>query len=204
MNHKERMISGRPYKCWLDGLPEARLDTASKLYEYNLLHPRENSRRYELLCSILGGTGPGVMINAPFYCDYGVNIYIGKNFFANYNCTMLDVAQITIGDNCLFGPNVALYTAGHPLHPDTRNMGYEYGVPITIGDNVWIGGSTVVNPGVTIGSNVVIGGGSVVTKDIPDNTIAVGNPCRVLREITDEDRRYYYKDRVFEPEDFRS
>ena len=129
----------------------------------------------------------------PFYCEYGTHVFIGKNFFANYNCVMIDVAPIRIGDNCMFGPNVSLYTAGHPIHPATRNSGYEYGKEITVGDNVWIGGSVTILPGVHIGNNVVIGAGSVVSSDIPDMTVAVGNPCRVIRQITDEDKRYFYK-----------
>ena len=129
----------------------------------------------------------------PFYCVYGTHVFIGKNFFATYNCVMIDVAPIRIGDNCMFGPNVSLYTAGHPIHPATRNSGYEYGKEITVGDNVWIGGSVTILPGVHIGNNVVIGAGSVVSSDIPDMTVAVGNPCRVIRQITDEDKRYFYK-----------
>ncbi len=140
------------------------------------------------------GRSEGAWINPPFYCDYGFNIEVGRNFFANYNCTMLDVAKITIGDNCFMAPNVSIYTAGHPVHPDVRNALYEYGIPVTIGDNVWIGGNVVICPGVTIGSNCVIGAGSVVTRDIPDWTIAAGNPCRVIRKITDEDRKYYFRD----------
>lgn len=136
----------------------------------------------------------------PFHCEYGFHIELGKGFYANAGCVMLDVGKIVIGDNVLFGPNVSLYTAGHPIHPESRNSGYEYGIPITIGDNVWIGGSCVVLPGVTIGNNVVIGAGSVVTKDIPDNVCAAGNPCRVIREITEEDRPYYFKDRKFDDE----
>ena len=136
----------------------------------------------------------------PFYCDYGSHIEVGENFFANYNCTILDVAPVKIGDNVLFGPNVSLYTAGHPLHPVSRNSAYEYGISITIGDNVWLGGNVVVTPGVHIGNNVVIGAGSVVTKDIPDNMVAAGNPCRVIREITEEDKKYYYKNRKFDEE----
>ena len=116
------------------------------------------------------------------------HISIGKNFFANYNCTIIDVAKVKIGDNCLLAPNVAIYTAGHPIYPTTRNSAYEYGKAVTIGDNVWIGAGVQVMPGVTIGSNVVIGGGSVVVKDIPSNVVAVGNPCRVVRPITDADK----------------
>ncbi len=139
------------------------------------------------------GKSEGAMINPPFYCDYGTHIEVGKNFFANYNCTILDVAKVKIGDNCMLAPNVAIYTAGHPLHPDTRNSGYEYGKEVTIGDNCWIGGNSVICPGVHIGNDVVIGAGSVVTRDIPDGSIAAGSPCRVIRGITEDDRRLLYK-----------
>ena len=146
------------------------------------------------------GKSEGAFINPPFYCDYGSHIEAGKNFFANYNCTIIDVAKVTIGDNCQMAPNVAIYTAGHPLHPVSRNSMYEYGISVSIGDNVWIGGNTVILPGVHIGSNTVIGAGSVVTKDIPDWVVAAGNPCRVIKQITEEDKKYYYKDREFDPE----
>lgn len=146
------------------------------------------------------GKSDGAVINPPFYCDYGSHIEVGKNFFANYNCTIVDVAKVRIGDNCQMAPNVAIYTAGHPVHPVSRNSAYEYGIEVTIGDNVWIGGNAVIVPGVHIGSNTVIGAGSVVTKDIPDWVIAAGNPCRVIREISEEDRKYYFKDQLFDDE----
>lgn len=146
------------------------------------------------------GKSEGAFINPPFYCDYGSHIEVGKNFFANYNCTIIDVAKVKIGDNCQFAPNVSIYTAGHPIHPAARNSMYEYGIGVTIGDNVWIGGNTVIMPGVHIGSNTVIGAGSVVTKDIPDWVVAAGNPCRVIKQITEEDKKYYYKDREFDSE----
>lgn len=146
------------------------------------------------------GKSEDAFINPPFYCDYGSHIEVGKNFFANYNCTIIDVAKVKIGDNCQMAPNIAIYTAGHPLHPVARNSMYEYGISVTIGDNVWIGGNTVIMPGVHIGSNTVIGAGSVVTKDIPDWSVAVGNPCRVIKKITEEDKKYYYKDREFDSE----
>ncbi len=139
-------------------------------------------------------------INPPFYCDYGNHIKVGKNFFANYNCTILDVSKVTFGDNCMLAPNVAIYSAGHPVHPESRNSMYEYGIDVTIGDNVWIGGNAVICPGVTIGSNTVIGAGSVVTRDIPEWSIAAGNPCRVIRKITEEDKKYYFRDREFDEE----
>lgn len=152
----------------------------------------------------LFGKSEEAFVNPPFYCDYGSHISVGKNFFANYNCTIIDVAKVTIGDNCQMAPNVAIYTAGHPVHPTSRNSLYEYGVEVTIGDNVWIGGNTVILPGVHIGSNTVIGAGSVVTKDIPDWVIAGGNPCKVIRRITEEDKQYYYKDRCFDEDAWKT
>jgi len=149
---------------------------------------------------LFGQSDETTFVNPPFYCDYGSNIFVGKNCFINYNCTMLDNARITMGDNCLLAPNVSIYTAGHTLYPDLRSMGYEYGVAVTIGDNVWIGGDTVICPGVHIGSNCVIGAGSVVTKDIPDWSLAAGNPCRVIRQITEEDKEFYFRKRKISPD----
>lgn len=146
------------------------------------------------------GASEDAFINPPFYCDYGTHIEVGKNFFANYNCTILDVAKVKIGDNCQMAPNVSIYTAGHPIHPATRNTLYEYGKEVTIGDNVWIGGNAVICPGVHIGDNVVIGAGSVVTKDIPDWSVAAGNPCRVLRKITDADQRKLFGEEEIDDE----
>lgn len=148
----------------------------------------------------LFGKSEGAFLNPPFYCDYGSHIEVGKNFFANYNCTIIDVAKVRIGDYCQMAPNVAIYTAGHPVHPVSRNSMYEYGIEVTIGDNVWIGGNTVILPGVHIGSNTVIGAGSVVTRDIPDWVIAAGNPCKVIRKITEADKQLYYKGEKFDEE----
>ncbi len=197
MNHKERMLAGLPYLASEDGLFEERMACKAKIHAYNHLDPALVEEREVLLKSILGKVGRNAWVEAPFRCDYGWNIEVGDNFYANYNLIVLDVGKVTIGDNVLMAPNVAIYTAGHPIHPEVRNTGYEYGIPITIGNNVWIGGNVVLLPGVTIGDNSVIGAGSVVGKDIPANVIAAGNPCRVIREITEEDRRYYFKDRVF-------
>lgn len=202
MNQKQRMLAGLPYKAWLDGLNEERIQNKLKIYDYNLLRPDEDKKMAQMIKDILGKTGDSIFIEQPFHCDYGKNIEVGNNFYANYNCTILDVGKVIIGENVLFAPNVSIYTAGHPFHPQSRNSGYEYGLAVTIGDNVWIGGSVVINPDIKIGNNVVIGSGSVVTKDIPDNVVAVGNPCKVIRKITDDDRKYYFKNREFDVEDY--
>lgn len=178
---------------------EEQKKTRKILRELNTVDPSDFERIGEIVEQLLGKSHKA-FINPPFYCDYGFHIEVGESFFANYNCTIIDVAKVKIGDNCQLAPNVSIYTAGHPVHPDSRNSLYEYGIGVTIGDNVWIGGNTVILPGVHIGSNTVIGAGSVVTKDIPDWVIAAGNPCRVIRKITEDDRRYYYKDREFDEE----
>lgn len=202
MNQKERMLNGLPYKAWLDGLDAERAACKAIIYEFNLLKPDEQERIPEILKKLFGKAGKNIWIEPPFHCDYGWNIEAGENFYANYGLTILDVGKVTFGNNVMIAPNVSIYTAGHPVHPDSRNSGYEYGIPITIGNNVWIGGSVVILPGVTIGDNAVIGAGSVVTKDIPGDVIAAGNPCRVIRKITDEDRNFYYKKREFDVSDY--
>lgn len=202
MTQKERMLANLPYKAWMDGLSEERLENKKRIYQYNHLPPEQWNEQVDLLKRILGKTGDEVYIEPPFHCDYGYNIEVGENFYANYNLVILDVGKVRIGKNVMFAPNVSIYTAGHPVHPDSRNSGYEYGIDITIGDNVWIGGNVCVLPGVKLGDNVVIGAGSVVTKDLPDNVIAVGNPCRIIRKITQEDRDFYYKNRKFDVNDY--
>ncbi len=164
VNQKERMLAGLPYKAWLDGLTEEREACKALVYELNTLRPEERSRIPEIVKRLFGKTGETVYLEPPFHCDYGYNIEVWENFGANYNLTILDVGKVTFGDNVLIAPNVSIYTAGHPVHPQSRNSGYEYGIPIAIGSNVWIGGSVVILPGVTIGDNVVIGAGSVVTQ----------------------------------------
>ncbi len=200
MNQAERMQANLPYKAWLDGLSEQRLENKRRIYEYNHLPPDRWNERGALLKAILGKTGEVVAIEAPFHCDYGRNIEVGENFFANYGLTVLDVGKVRIGKNAQLAPNVGIYTAGHPIHPETRATGYEYGIDITIGDDVWIGANTVILPGVTIGDCCVIGAGSVVNRDIPAWSVACGNPCRVLRQITEADRRLYFGKRVFDDE----
>lgn len=203
MNQKERMLAGLPYKAWLDGLSQERLACQEKLRRFSALPPQAREEAAALLKELFGKTGESVHVVPPLYCDYGTNIQVGENFFANYQLTVLDCAAVTIGDNVQIAPNVSIYTAGHPLHPDSRNSGYEYALPITIGDNVWIGGNVVICPGVTIGDCAVIGAGSVVTRDVPPWTVAAGNPCRVLRQITEADRDFYYKDRKYDVDDYR-
>lgn len=203
MNHKERMLKGLPYKACMDGLPEEHLENKMRIHEYNLCPPDEPEKIEKLIRSILGKAGSNIKVVAPFHCDYGKQIEVGNNFMANYNCIILDVANVIIGDNVMFGPNVSIYTAGHPVYAASRNSGYEYGIKITIGNNVWIGGNSVVNPGVQIGDNTVIGSGSVVTKSIPANVVAAGNPCRVLRKIAEADRHFFYKDKRFDVGDYQ-
>lgn len=193
MTEKEKMLAGKPYLAFGEELLNERQHAKVLNYELNQLHPLDLEKRQDILKQLLGKTGETFYVEPPFRCDYGYNIEIGENFYSNYNCTILDCAKVTIGNNVMFAPNVSLFTAGHPIHSEPRNEGIEYAFPITIGDNVWIGGNVVVNPGVSIGENCVIGSGSVVTKDIPANSIAVGNPCRVIKEITDEDKAYYFK-----------
>ena len=202
MDQKERMLKNLPYKAWMDGLSEERRACQEKLWEFNNLPPERWEERPALLKKLLGGLGERSMLLPPLRCDYGTNIFIGEGVEINYNLTVLDVGRVHIGDRVLIAPNVSISTAGHPIHPQSRRSGYEYGIDVSIGDDVWIGGSVTILPGVHIGSGSVIGGGSVVTKDIPANVVAVGNPCRVLRPITEEDRDYYYQRRPFDVEDY--
>lgn len=199
MDNKYRRDHGMAYYADETILTE-QLTTKRIIREYNEVMPFEPDKGMECLDKVGIVHGDGIYFEPPFHCEYGKHIAVGENFYANTGCIMLDVAQITIGRNVFFGPSVSIYTAGHPLHYESRNSGYEYGIPVMIGDNVWIGGNCVILPGVKIGNNVVIGAGSVVTKDLPDNVIAVGNPCKIMREIIDDDKRYYFKDKKFDDE----
>ncbi|MBQ4105881.1 MAG: sugar O-acetyltransferase [Clostridia bacterium] len=202
MTQYERMVGELPYYVD-DELREIMMNTKLMTHEYNQLSPDNLRRRTEILKKLLGKTGERVHIEQPFHCDYGHNIQVGENFYANYNLTILDCNRVKIGDNVMCAPNVLITTAGHPIHPLSRTKSwYEYAIPVTIGNNVWLGANVVVNPGVTIGDGTVIGAGSVVTHDIPSNVVAFGNPCKVYKEITDEDRDFYYKNRKFDVTDY--
>ena len=190
MTEKEKMLKQMLYDANNDAaLIEERVRAKELCYDYNHLRPSDIEGQRTILKQLLGKTKKTFLIVAPFWCDYGYNIEIGENFFANHNTVILDCAKVTFGDNVFIGPDCGFHTAGHPIDCERRNRGLEYAYPITVGDHVWIGAGVHVMPGVTIGSNVVIGGGSVVVHDIPDNSVAVGNPCRVIRPITEEDRK---------------
>lgn len=185
MTQKEQMIAGQPYRVD-EALSQEQRRTRKLLHQLN--QETDPAARQIILEQLLGSMGENCYIEPPLYCDYGSNLHVGARFYANFACVVLDQCPIRIGDDVLLGPRVSLFSAGHPLDPEVRATGLEYGRPITIGDRVWVGGDVTILGGVTIGENTVIGAGSVVTGDIPANVIAVGNPCRVLRTIGPEDR----------------
>ncbi len=194
MTEKEKAAAGMLYDGSYDeALKEERIVCKNLCYEYNMLHPSKEEERKALLKKIIGKTGKDLWIEPSFWCDYGYNIEVGENFYSNHNLVILDCAKVTFGDNCFIAPNCGFYTAGHALDVEQRNKGLEVALPIKVGNNVWIGGSVCVMPGVTIGDNTVIGGGSVVVKDIPEGVIAAGNPCKVIRKITEADKDRYKK-----------
>ena len=187
VTEKEKRDAGLLYDA--GSLTEELLRCKELCYEFNALRPSQLEEKAKIIRQLFGKTGNSFLIQAPFWCDYGDNIQIGEDFYANHNCVILDCAKVTFGDHVFVGPDCGFYTAGHPMDAERRNQGLEYALPITVGDNVWFGGGVRVMPGVTIGNNTVIGAGRVVTKDIPANVVAVGNPCRIVREITEEDKR---------------
>lgn len=193
MSQYERMKQGKLYCCLVPDSKreEMRRRQLEFLDAFNATAFGDYETREKLARGLFKHVGKDVCINKPFYCDYGCNISVGDNFYANFDCIILDVNDVEIGDNVFFAPRVCVYTAGHPIDKDVRNKQLEYGWKVKIGNDVWVGGNTVINPGVTIGSNVVIGSNSVVTKDIPSNCVAAGNPCRVVRDITEKDKEYW-------------
>jgi len=180
---RQKMLDGELYQPSGEELTNARLRARGLTRIYNATHEDESAQRVEILHELFGSAGPRIEIEPPFRCDYGDNISVGDNFYANFGCVILDCGRVEIGCNALLGPNVQIYTPIHPLDAAERATGLEFAKPITIGDNVWVGGGAIICPGVFIGDNTIIGAGSVVTKDIPPNVVAAGNPCRVLREL---------------------
>ena len=192
-NVKERMKSGRLYFCTDEELAREQLKCLDRLYDFNQTRPSEMEKRSALLKEILAEVGENCYVEPPLHANWGIHTHFGRNVYANFNLTLVDDTDIFVGDSVMFGPNVVVATAGHPIDPELRRKVAQFNVPVRIGSNVWIGAGAILLPGVTIGENSVIGAGSVVPHDIPPNVVAVGNPCRVLREISDRDREYYYK-----------
>ena len=198
MNAKERMKSGKIYFCTDEELAKEQLRRLDRLYDFNQTRPSEMPKRMALLKEILAEVGENCYVEPPLHANGGCHTHFGNNVYANFNLTLVDDTDIYVGDGVLFGPNVVVAVAGHPVDPDLRRKVAQFNLPVHIGNNVWIGAGAIILPGIAIGDNSVIGAGSVVTKDVPANVVAVGNPCRVLREIGEHDREYYWRDRKIE------
>ena len=197
----DKLLGGELYSCVDDDLAREQLETLELLYEYNLTRPTEQKKREELLSKMFAEIGENCYIEPPLHANWaGKNVHFGKNVYANFNLTLVDDTHIYVGDYTMFAPNVVVTTAGHPIDPELRERVYQFNLPVHIGRNVWIGAGAVILPGITIGDNSVIGAGSIVTKDIPANSVAYGNPCRVVREIGEHDREFYHKNRKISPE----
>ena len=201
MSMKEKMHTGDLYLPQDRDILKEQKKCLEKLYEYNHTRPSEEEKRDRLLKEMFAEIGEGCYIEPPFHANFGgAHVHFGKNVYANFNLTVVDDTHVYVGDFTMFGPNVTVATAGHPILPELRKEAYQYNFTVKIGRNCWIGAGAVIVPGVTIGDNTVIGAGSIVTKDIPSNVVAVGNPCRVIREIGGHDREYYFKNRKIDPE----
>lgn len=195
MTQQERMGKGLLYLCNDESIMNEQLKCLEKLYDFNATRPSQSVKRKEMLKDMFGGIGENCYIEPPLHSNWGgKNVYFGNNVYANFNLTLVDDANIYVGDCVMFAPNVTLATAGHPVEPNLRAKTYQFNKDIHIGNNVWIGAGSTILPGITIGENSVIGAGSIVTKDIPANVVAMGNPCKVIREISQKDKEFYYKD----------
>lgn len=192
MTAKERMEKGKLF-YFTDEIYSEQTECLDILYDYNMSRPSEKGKRADILKRLFAEIGDDCYFEPPLRANWGKHTHVGNNVYANFNLTLVDDAEIYIGNNVMFAPNVVLATAGHPIEPERRRKQAQFNIPIKIGDNVWIGAGVVVLPGISIGENSVIGAGSVVTKDIPANVVAVGNPCKILREISERDKEYYYK-----------
>ncbi len=200
MDIKERMENGYLYLSDDSDLLLEQAEYLELLYDYNQTRPKETEKREKILKALLAEVGEGCYIEPPLHANWGCHTHLGNAVYANFNLTLVDDADIYIGDNVMLAPNVIIATAGHPIEPNLRRKAAQFNMPVRIENNVWIGAGAILLPGVTIGENSVIGAGSVVTKDIPKNAVAYGNPCRVVREINAHDREYYYKDRKIDIE----
>ena len=201
MDIKEKMHNTELYLPGNEELMKEQLGYLNRLYDFNMTRPTELEKREAMLKEMFAEIGEGCYIEPPFHANFGgKHVHFGKNIYANFNLTLVDDTHIYIGDYTMFGPNVTVATAGHPILPELRKEGYQYNAPINIGKNCWIGAGAIILPGITIGDNVVIGAGSIVTKDIPSNVVAVGNPCKVLREVNEDDKKYYFKNRIISKE----
>lgn len=196
MNMKDKIHTGDLYLPDDESIMEEQLKHLDMLYDFNATRPTELEKRNQMLKKMFAEIGEDCYIEPPFYANWGgAHCHFGKNVYCNFSVTMVDDTHIYVGDYTMIGPNVTIATAGHPILPKLREKAYQYNVPVRIGSNCWIGSGAIILPGITIGDNTVIGAGSVVTKDIPANSVAVGNPCKVLREINDHDKEYYFKNR---------
>ncbi|MCM3782156.1 sugar O-acetyltransferase [Neobacillus mesonae] len=203
MNIKEQLHNGSLYLPGDEELSKEQVVCLERLYDFNMTRPLEFEKRKELLNQMFAEMGEGCYIEPPLHSNWGgKHVHFGKNVYANFNLTLVDDTHIYVGDYTMFGPNVTVATAGHPILPELREQAYQFNAPVTIGRNCWIGAGAIILPGITIGDNTVIGAGSVVTKDIPSDVVAVGNPCKVLREINEQDKKYYFKDRKINSGDF--
>ena len=183
MTEREKALSGQLYSADDPELRRLHLRSKKLFGKFNKTDPSNEKKLAKIIKQLFGKTGEKIRVHPPFYCDYGCNIEVGENFFANYGCTILDVNKVKIGKNCMLAPNVRILSATHPVRAEERYNGVELGFPITIGDNCWIGGGAIINPGVTLGNNVVVGSGAVVTKSFGDNVVLAGNPARVIKEL---------------------
>lgn len=199
MSMKEKMHTGELYLPGDEEIMKDQLRKLDYLYDFNMTRPVESEKREAMLKEMFAEIGEGCYIEPPFHSNFGGgHVHFGKNIYANFNLTLVDDTHIYVGDYTMFGPNVVIATAGHPILPKLREQAYQYNMPVHIGKNCWIGAGVIIVPGITLGDNVVVGAGSIVTKDLPSNVVAVGNPCRVLREVNEHDKEYYFKNRKIE------